>query len=240
MSEIERYLDELFGRLAGQGAAGRRALIEAEDQLRAVAADGVAKGLPGDWAEREAVTGLGSPAMVARRVRSAHGAGRVNWVLSAGWLLAGLAAAGLGVAYLVAAGRVGWRSPACASFLSPSCAPVGGVVGRAVPGAAIAAAVGAALLLGRWLAVRYAGLTPVCRGFALAAGLVLGLVAAGFGVVGQVPLLPDGVVNQVLDLLPAWGWSRFVGATALIECLVAAVIFADPRSRRYLPGRQGC
>jgi len=88
--------------------------------------------------------------------------------------------------------------------------------------------------------VRYAGLAPVYRGFALAAGLVIGLAAAGFGIVGQVPMLPDGVLNQVLDLLPVWGWSRFVGATALIECLAAAVIFADSRPRRYLSWRQGC
>ena len=34
MSEIEWYLDELFDQLAGTGAAGRRALMEAEYQLR--------------------------------------------------------------------------------------------------------------------------------------------------------------------------------------------------------------
>src|SRR6476659_4613606 len=39
LSEIERYLDELFDQLAGTGAAGRRALLEAEYHLRAVAAD---------------------------------------------------------------------------------------------------------------------------------------------------------------------------------------------------------
>ena len=39
MSEIERYLDELFDQLAGTGAAGRRALMEAEYHLRAVGAD---------------------------------------------------------------------------------------------------------------------------------------------------------------------------------------------------------
>jgi hypothetical protein len=45
VSEIERYLDELFDRLAGQvPRAG--ALAEAEDHLRAAAADAVAGGLP--------------------------------------------------------------------------------------------------------------------------------------------------------------------------------------------------
>ena len=55
MSEIEWYLDELFGQLAGTGAAGRRALMEAEYHLRAAAADAMARGLPEDQAEREAV-----------------------------------------------------------------------------------------------------------------------------------------------------------------------------------------
>ena len=82
--------------------------------------------------------------------------------------------------------------------------------------------------------MRYARLAPVYRGFALAAGLIVALVAVGSGIIGQVPLLPDDVLNQVLDPLPAWGWSRFVGATVLIECLAAAVIFADSRPRQYL------
>ena len=42
MSEIEWYLDELFDQLAGTGAAGRRALMEAEYHLRAVGADAMA------------------------------------------------------------------------------------------------------------------------------------------------------------------------------------------------------
>jgi hypothetical protein len=33
--ETDRYLDEMFDRLAGTGGAGRRALVEAEDHLRA-------------------------------------------------------------------------------------------------------------------------------------------------------------------------------------------------------------
>jgi hypothetical protein len=44
MSEIEWYLDELFDQLAGTGAAGRRALMEAEYHLRATAADAMARG----------------------------------------------------------------------------------------------------------------------------------------------------------------------------------------------------
>jgi hypothetical protein len=43
MSEVDRYLDEMFDRLAGTGSAGRRALAETEDHLRASAAAGMAE-----------------------------------------------------------------------------------------------------------------------------------------------------------------------------------------------------
>ena len=62
MSEIEWYLDELFDQLAGTGAAGRRALKEAEYHLRATAADAMTRGLPEDQAEHEAVSRFGPPA----------------------------------------------------------------------------------------------------------------------------------------------------------------------------------
>ena len=100
MSEIEWYLDELFDQLAGTGAAGRRALMEAEYHLRATAADAMARGLPEDQAEHEAVSRFGPPALVARKLRSAQSPGRLNRAVSTGWLLAGC---GLGAAYLVAA-----------------------------------------------------------------------------------------------------------------------------------------
>jgi hypothetical protein len=227
VSEIERHLDELFDRMAGQGAAGRRALIETEDHLRAVATDAMAQGLPADQAEHEAVTRFGSPAMVARKMRSAHGAGRLNQASSAGWLLAGLAAAGLGMSYLLAAGRLGWRSPACNQILASSCYSSALRLVDATTSAAIAAAAGATLLIGRWLAVRYAGLAPARRGFALAAGLVLALAAIVIGTADWAPAL------HFLLLRP--GTSFIVTATALIECLAAAVSLADSRPRRCLP-----
>ena len=83
MSEIERYLDELFDQLAGTGAAGRRALLEAEYHLRAVAADAITRGLSQDQAEHEAVGRFGPPALVARTLRSA---GRLNRGVSTAWL----------------------------------------------------------------------------------------------------------------------------------------------------------
>ena len=85
MSEIERYLDELFDKLTGTGAAGRRALMEAEYHLRAVAADAMTRGLPEDQAEHEAVSRFGPPALVARKLRSVQGPGRLNRAVSTAW-----------------------------------------------------------------------------------------------------------------------------------------------------------
>ncbi len=163
MSAIEPYLDELFDQLAGTGSAGRRILMEAEYHLRAVAADAMTRGLPEDQAEQEAVSRFGPPALVARKLRSA---GRLNRAVSTAWLLAGLAACGLGAAYLVAVWWHTWQTPNCYVALAYGCYTPSMVVTRITMATAIAAA-GAALLLGRWLAVRYAALTPSRRGFAL-------------------------------------------------------------------------
>jgi hypothetical protein len=86
--------------------------------------------------------------MVARKMRSAHGARRLNRAVSAGWLLAGLSFAGLGAAYLVAARRLVWQPPGCAPILTRSCYMRGHIV-NGTSSAAIAAAAGTALLLAR-------------------------------------------------------------------------------------------
>jgi len=225
VSEIERYLDELFDRLAGQGAAGRRALAEAEDHLRAAAAGAVASGLPADQAEHDAVTRFGSPAMVARRMRSAHGAGRLNRALSAGLLLAGLTFAGLGAGYLVAARRLVWQPFGCDPTGTSSCYLRGHLV-SGTSSAAIAAAAGAALLLGRWLAVKYTGLAPARRGFAFTAAMLLVLPAVVFGTMGWPPAL------HVFFL--QWPPSAILIATALTDCVAVAVSLADSRPRQHL------
>ena len=159
MSEIEQYLDELFDKLAGTGAAGRRALTEAEYHLRAVAVGAMARGLPEDQAEHEAVSRFGPPALVARKLRSA---GRLNRAVSTAWLLAGLAACGLGAAYLAAAWWHTWQTPNCYVALAYGCYTSGMLVTRITTATTFAAA-GAALLLSRWLVVRYAALTSSRR-----------------------------------------------------------------------------
>jgi hypothetical protein len=235
MSEIERYLDELFGRLAGTGAAGRRVLAEAEDHLRAAAADAMTCGLQAEQAEHEAVTRFGSSGAVARKMRAAYGGGRVSRAVSVGWLMAGLAAAALGGTYLAEAGQLGWQSTAgaCTTFLSPVCYSIGGPVMRDIQSAVIAAGAGAMLLLGRWLAVRYTGLAPSRRGIALAAGLLLGLVAFCFGMAGLTPALHAEVFSGLLS--QPIGRVSFIGVTAVMECLAAAVSLADSPRRCSRP-----
>ena len=98
--------------------------------------------------------------------------------------------------------------------------------------------------VGPSLAVRYAGLAPVRRGFALAAGLLLGLVAFGFGMTGQAVALPDSLRSLVFDVLPGSyvtvGATFTVGATVLIECLAAeAMASADGSTQRTI-GRHSC
>jgi len=78
-SPVERCLDDLFDRLAGTGAAGRRALAEAEDHLRSAVADGVARGLSQDEAEREAVARFGSTARVGAQLQVTH-RGIAGWL----------------------------------------------------------------------------------------------------------------------------------------------------------------
>lgn len=67
-SPVDAYLDEMFDKLAGTGPAGRRLLAEAEDHLLAAAAEGCARGLDPEHAEREAVARFGAADGIARQV----------------------------------------------------------------------------------------------------------------------------------------------------------------------------
>jgi hypothetical protein len=67
-----RYLDEMFDRLAGTGAGGRRALAEAEDHLRAGAEEGVTNGLTPEEAQRAAVARFGPSDRIATAFRLSH------------------------------------------------------------------------------------------------------------------------------------------------------------------------
>lgn len=149
--------------------------------------------------------------------------GRVSRACSLAWLLAGLLFVALGVAYLIAAGRSRWQSPACARFLSPSCYSTVMTLGRIMTTAAIVASVGAALLVGRWAAVKYAGLAPVRPGLAAASGLVLVLAATVLGTAIWIPALHV--------LWPGPDTPLACRAAGAIMCLAAIVVFAEPHWR---------
>jgi hypothetical protein len=103
-SPVDRCLDDLFDRLAGTGAAGRRALAEAEDHLRSAVDDGLARGLSRDVAQREAVARFGSTARVAGELRVAH-RGVAGWLRPAFvgcWLAGGTGLVAVGLSGLVA------------------------------------------------------------------------------------------------------------------------------------------
>ncbi len=106
MADVERYLDELFDQLAGTGAAGRRALAEANDHLRAAVAAGVERGLPPERAEQEAVERFGPPARIARELRVAHGglAAVLRPAFLGAWLVGALLALAIGLSGLVVEG----------------------------------------------------------------------------------------------------------------------------------------
>ncbi|RKF23653.1 permease prefix domain 1-containing protein [Micromonospora globbae] len=75
---VDQYLDELFDRLAGTGAAGRRMLAEAESHLLAATEDGLSQGLDAEAAEREAVERFGAVSGIARQVPATAGSVRAS------------------------------------------------------------------------------------------------------------------------------------------------------------------
>ena len=96
---VDRYLDEMFDLLAGTGADGRRLLVEAEEHLTEAAAEGRARGLDAEAAERAAVERFGAASTIARRVPASAGTVLVSLRrLAVGvWALTGAALAWYGL-----------------------------------------------------------------------------------------------------------------------------------------------
>ena len=88
---VDTYLDEMFELLAGTGAEGRRLLAETEDHLTEAVAEGRARGLDAETAERDAITRFGAPAVVVRRLPVTRTVVRVDLrpLLVGAWALAG-------------------------------------------------------------------------------------------------------------------------------------------------------
>ncbi|MEV4510825.1 permease prefix domain 1-containing protein [Dactylosporangium sp. NPDC049525] len=103
---VEEYLDEMFDRLAGTGAPGRRILAEAETHLLAATEDGIARGLDPMAAEREAVARFGAATDIARQVVRPAPAGlraALRRLTVGAWAVIGAALAWYGVS-----GTVTW------------------------------------------------------------------------------------------------------------------------------------
>jgi hypothetical protein len=199
---VDRYLDELFDALAGTGGAGRRALAEAEDHLRAATADRTADGMPIEAAERDAVARFGVPARIASQLRRAHGRPRLPQVISAGWLLAGWTLGGLGATYLIKAvdiavllrmhpetvpqcpdnldqimlDRLAAALPGSVVEFGP-CSTSASALQANLRVGALLALLAAGILLARWLTRRAGRLAPTPRRLTL-------LAAVGFGAAG--------------------------------------------------------
>ncbi len=107
----DELLDELFDRLAGTGAAGRRALAEIEGHLEDAIVDAQSRGLTEEAAEAEAVARFGSPETIARGLTLAHeGIGAILRPTFVGvWVAGIIGLLAIGVSGLVSEllGRVG-------------------------------------------------------------------------------------------------------------------------------------
>jgi len=87
---LERYLDRLFDRLSGTGAAGRRILTETEAHLTERVDDLVAQGLTPEAAARAAISQFGTPEAVASAVVAVRDPGRLIFrqVAASVWVFA--------------------------------------------------------------------------------------------------------------------------------------------------------
>jgi hypothetical protein len=199
VSDIDRYLDELFDRLAGQGATGRRMLEEATDHLRMAVADKIEAGVPAERAEREAVAQFGESGRIADLLNRVHHRTRLATAASGATVIAGWALLMLAGGYLAtAAGLAVWGHSAPIMHQT-----------AAVSGLMLLA--GLAVLLARRLAVHAGRIPPTNPPYALLGAATLALA----GVVTFVDLpLAVGLLFEQTGL-----WRQ---AAAFTTCLVAA------------------
>jgi hypothetical protein len=245
---VERHLDELFNRLSGTGAAGRRSMSEAEEHLRDAMTAGLAAGMPQVDAERAAVARFGSSARLAAELQVTHRpiGSLIRPAGIATWWIGIIASLSFGVAGLLTyvLGKIQgvyWivdDRPAdptrCAEYLrlepsQSSCdaAATAHHFGELVRNGIVAALVGL-LALGAWLLMRRR-----IRGARPAAWLVALITAALAGVTGAGLLymsLPYVDSYQVIGL----GWKLANGSVAVAVAL-GALLWALRLYRRPRP-----
>jgi hypothetical protein len=255
---VEQYLDEMFDRVAGTGAAGRRMLAETESHLLAAAAEASSRGLDADTAEREAVRRFGTVDSIASQVPVAA-AGVLTSLrrLAVGtWLVVGTAMAWYGLSgvvtwllgwpwtrLLIATDRFGAQSNMCDRPWIPAnptaaCAtvyhgmldavPIGG---DQFPFLAIAIC-GGALLIGL-LAVRRATVLGGSEWTPARAPLGLA-IALSFGLTASV-LLFYGTTGAVSA---AQNWSLSYLTAGLLAAAISAVATRNIRTALLRPGHR--
>ncbi len=250
VSAVERYLDELFDRLAGTGGAGRRALAETEDHLRAAVAAGVERGLTEERAEQEAVDRFGSPARIAGELRAAHrelgvilrqafvGAWLVGAVLALTIGVSGLLVEVFGAAFgygFVAgdAPDITYTAQRCAEYQeyvphAASCAEAAAVhhFGEIAQSREMAGVLGLLALLAllaarRWTRLRDPSWTPPRAPVFVALLALFGVAAAALGGMGILQLVFGLREGVGVDL--ADGLASGVAALAVVGLILASV-----------------
>jgi hypothetical protein len=251
---IDKHLDKLFNLLAGTGGAGRRALTEAEDHLRAAAADGVKSGLSELSAAQRAVERFGDPARFAASVRAVSPASTVRQLFSGTWLIGAIGLIAIGFSGLVAEvfGRVfsahfvsgdpsgvTYTPERCADYFeyfpnAASCASAAELHhwGEVVTYRVAAGVLGLLALGAYLLARRFTRLpAPPSGPFAL-------VVIAVFGLAGVFLTLPS-VMEAVFGGTSGIGANLSGGVVALVLALAVAIralIGLRPRAGSTLTG----
>jgi hypothetical protein len=250
---VERCLDELFDNLAGTGAAGRRALAEAEDHLRAAVDDGVARGIDPAAAEQEAAARFGQPAAIAAELAITHrgGGALIRPLLSATVWIGIVAALALGVSGLVtevlgrtagatfvAGDQVGvtYTTARCADFFeyfphASSCNAAAALHhwGEVAQGREMLGILGL-LALGGWAVMRRR--TPVGGPAWRPPAPTVALVIAGLAGVAGVLLVGVSLMSVAFGQTAGVGANLSDGSVAIVVALGAVAWFAR-RTRHH-------
>jgi hypothetical protein len=227
MNDIDRHLDDLFDRMAGQGAVGRRMLAEAEEHLRTAAADAQARGRSPEEAEREAVAAFGAVAPIANGLRRAHrGTGSAR-ATSGGLLLTGRALSVLSLVHLFAAACLSpwaWGSYGAAlcsgvpKVFQPTCGYSPDVAAATTVTGLALGALGLLVLLARRALIRHGRLPAVAGPFTTLGATLLALAAVL--VLIDLPWLAGALVDQPVEPVPG----RRTAVLATVASLLIATV----------------